>query len=454
MSRKLIFLLIWWVAIFLAIMWIIFVSWINKNKKNSDIVRAPDEFNIWVVSDETEWFDKIIEWFKQEYSEYLNTDIIFHRFAKYKDYEKSLLSVMADWNSPDIIVVPNSWWDILESKISYIPTEIISVDDFEKNFNPLFAELTVRTGKWKNAQRWIKWVPIWYEVPAILYSNIKFRYWYPKTWSEINNIIEKENRLWYSVLWLWLNNKKVPSASDILTAMFYQDKVRDYKHLSRWNNILNNYLSYYYQWDKDLKQFKDDLNEKYVTVYDLFIEWKIWSVVAYPSNLKDLSLAYKRSNDVKLKKKFVYSSPFPQIYDADWRRVTTANYYYFAMSRYSKNVEMWLKFLNYISTNKAQKTYLEYFTQYLPARIDLEDLRFKEQEWIINEDYKRVKFEDFIISDVELASFDKWLKTVYDSEMQNVIEDKEKTLEYLERKIICEYNHQVNNEWFDESCDL
>lgn len=77
------------------------------------------------------------------------------KFGNYVDYEKTLLTVLSDGNSPDIFVVNSSDGGLLESKILAIPSDIINPDEFSKNFNKVFDDLIIenkeidKTGKEK-----------------------------------------------------------------------------------------------------------------------------------------------------------------------------------------------------------------------------------------------------------------------------------------------------------------
>lgn len=69
---------------------------------------GPKELNVWVVGDETAGFSDIITDFKKKSPQYANTEVKFTKFGSYKDYEQTLLNVMADGNGPDIFVVNNN----------------------------------------------------------------------------------------------------------------------------------------------------------------------------------------------------------------------------------------------------------------------------------------------------------------------------------------------------------
>ena len=65
------------------------------------------------------------------------------KFASYEDYEKTLLSVIADGNSPDLFIIPSDGSAVLESKADAIPSKYISTDEFSKNFLRIFDDLIV-----------------------------------------------------------------------------------------------------------------------------------------------------------------------------------------------------------------------------------------------------------------------------------------------------------------------
>ena len=121
---------------------IIGISMLGSSAKNTK-TKAPKELTVWVVGDETSGFSDIITGFKNRYPDYKNTDVKVTKFGNYTDYEKTLLAVLGDGNSPDIFVVNSSDGGLLESKILAIPSSIINPDDFSKNFNKVFDDLLI-----------------------------------------------------------------------------------------------------------------------------------------------------------------------------------------------------------------------------------------------------------------------------------------------------------------------
>lgn len=139
-KNKIIFFAVTGIVLLSIIIGISLLGSSNTKKTNSNITK---ELTIWVVGDETAGFSEIITGFKARYPDYKNTEIKVTKFGNYADYEKTLLTVLGDGNSPDIFVVSSSDGGLLESKILAIPADVINPDDFAKNFNKVFDDLVI-----------------------------------------------------------------------------------------------------------------------------------------------------------------------------------------------------------------------------------------------------------------------------------------------------------------------
>lgn len=122
---------------------IIGISMLGSSSAKKTQTKAPKELTVWVVGDESAGFSDIITGFKNRYPDYKNMEVKVTKFGNYADYEKTLLTVLSDGNSPDIFVVNSSDGGLLESKILAIPSNIINPDDFSKNFNKVFDTLLI-----------------------------------------------------------------------------------------------------------------------------------------------------------------------------------------------------------------------------------------------------------------------------------------------------------------------
>ncbi len=130
---------------------IIGISMLGSGSTKKTVSNAPKELTVWVVGDETAGFSDIITGFKNRYPDYKNTEIKVTKFGNYTDYEKTLLTVVGDGNSPDIFVVNSSDGGLLESKILAIPSNIINPDEFSKNFNKVFDDLLIENKEKDNS---------------------------------------------------------------------------------------------------------------------------------------------------------------------------------------------------------------------------------------------------------------------------------------------------------------
>lgn len=76
-----------------------------SSKKKDTGPKGPKELRVWIVEDDVGGYEDIIQSFKSENDRYKNTEVKMTKFASYADYEKTLLNVIADGNSPDVFMV-------------------------------------------------------------------------------------------------------------------------------------------------------------------------------------------------------------------------------------------------------------------------------------------------------------------------------------------------------------
>ena len=458
-KNKMIFWALWAVLLMILIYWFSLLNSSSNKKK----VSGPKEFNVWVVGDESAGFSDIKEWFKERFPAYANTDIKFTKFSSYEEYQENLLMVMDDDNSPDVFVVNNNWWDLLETKIQAIPNEVIDSLDFSKRFNKAFDELILKAKENPDdansiIKTYIKWIPLWYETLWVFY-NWKLVRNIPLTWSELDEEIKNsEQNENYLTIALWLWEKYIFKAPDIFSMFLLQNGINTYKELKSNNALLamKAYKSYATDPNNDLTSFQDEMDSLGLTTVDMFVRWKIWMIIGYPSLIKEIELAIKRTSwTVNINKKFLRSSPLPQISSDKEKNdsVNLINYNYFALSRKTKNLAMWYDFMNYLSRQEAQEKYLKAFPAYLTAVRALEDQRKKEN---ISKDYEYVTYESFMDPAVELKSFAKWLNLKFDNYFNNNFSSKKEDSTVLEKwiqYIDCNKNHLIDWSWFEQQCN-
>lgn len=462
MSPKIKLLIIVWILV--AIVWGFFIFMSSVSDKTT---KWPKEFNVWVVWDETAWYSDIISWFKNRFKEYAKTEIKFTKFSNYKDYEKILLNVMSDGNSPDIFVVNNNsmssnWNWLLESKIIGLNSSMIDIDFFSKNFNKLFDELIIQNTEIDENNKkinvsYLKWIPMWFETLWVFYNFRKVRN-IPETWEELDNEIENNSLQDYSTIALGAWWKNIQQSSSILTAMFLQNWINTYSKIQEDAALraLKMYNSYYDDTYNNLSQFSNEFTELWLTTTDLFVRWKIWMLIWFPSLAKEISLAIKRTSwSASLWQNTLRTAPMFQFskWNEEQEKVNLVNYNFFALSKYSKSQDMWIKFLNYLASNESQNSYISNFPYYLPAMKSLEETRLNES---VDSSFERTKLKDFYPAWIELKTFEKWLVREYDDFFINnlwVIKEPKDLLLKANDYISCNVNHIIWWTDFEKECN-
>ncbi len=142
------------------------------------------------MGDDVAGYEDVVKDFKSKYERYKNTEVRITKFANYSDYEKTLLNVIADGNSPDVFMVPSDGAGVLESKIEPIPDQYIPSEEFGRNFNRVFDSLvTEKQEKDKEGKdimvSYLKGVPMGYETMAAYYNLDIVTNAVPRTWKEL-----------------------------------------------------------------------------------------------------------------------------------------------------------------------------------------------------------------------------------------------------------------------------
>lgn len=106
------------------------------------------------------------------------------------------------------------------------------------------------------------------------------------------------------------------------------------------------------------------------------------TLVGYPSTERDILLAVKRAKkDKEYDRDFedaVRWTTIPQVEEDPKKQSNFARYMYFAMTKYGINRnkkkpsnDPVIKFIQYLATSEAQKTFFENYEYYLPSQIAL-----------------------------------------------------------------------------------
>lgn len=452
---------------------IIGISMLGSSSSKKPQTNSPKELTVWVVGDETSGFSDIITGFKNRYPDYKNTDVKVTKFGNYVDYEKTLLAVLSDGNSPDIFVVNSSDGGLLESKILAIPSDIIHPDDFSKNFNKVFDDLVIEnkekdvSGADKTVS-WIKGVPLWYQALGIFY-NWKLVKTVPHLWSEIGGNSDgttedgetqaiNDSRD-YADMMLWLDGRYIPGASDILSLFLLQNGIPSYAKLAdtNANNAIMSYFSFSGKTSVNtLAHIESTMRDLNLTTVDMFVRGKIAMIIGFPSLLREIEYAIKRAGSENvLSPVSLRTSEIPQVSLDPKDAVNLGEYNYFALSKTSPNPQAGYSFLAYLATGEAEEKYLQNFPMYLPAQRLREESKMNEA---ISKNYSRVKYRSFMNSETNLQIFGKGLKNEYDSYFTRVLWNIQKTpkdmllgaIKYID----CNKKHLIDVTALDEECKI
>lgn len=135
--------------------------------------------------------------------------------------------------------------------------------------------------------------------------------------------------------------------------------------------------------------------------------------------------------------------------------INLTNYSFFALSKYTKNIDAAQAFLAYLATADAEDKYLKNFSYYLPAQTAFESDRLSQP---ISTQFERARYQSFLKDGVNLTSFDKGLKTSYDTYFSTALTsnsgsaDNKSILDGGVKYITCNINHFLNNTGFEEEC--
>ncbi len=414
-KKKIIFLIALWILVFVMII-IAFLAWSWSNNWNAK--KSKWDFTIWVVWDDKTKFSDFVNQFKKDL--WLNFTPVVESFPDYDTYTQALASAIIKDQAPDVFVLNNNEKSFLLDNVSWIDPKLIDPDNFRNNYRWFFANDLIETyWEWDQAEEFLVWVPVWYETLWVFYNN-KFQI-YSKdldSWSsliaKISELTEKRSVI---PLWVW-DWSTVEYASDVATQFLMLENVDSIWKISKAD--LESTLWFYYFGDLSRSEtvtpyISKSLRYKWTTKnnVDLFAKGEVAMIIGYPRMLLEINDKWED------RVTFVGAKPFPENYAGWWKSLV--NYNYFAVNKDSINKDLAFSFLSYLTTNSGINNYLETFPYYLPANIVFESENDSLNKKIINS--YNIKLEDFLNSDLELSSFNKWIKWVYDREMTRVLDD-------------------------------
>lgn len=337
----------------------------------------PASLKVWITEWTTESYDTLKEWFKLYAPEYAKMDIIFEK--KNTDplrYRTLLLSTMTDDNGPDIFMIRRGEDQVLEGKIEPIPSSVLDFSDFDKKYDDIFTDLVSTTGSKDSLESYLQGVPLGFETFWIFYNKWLIRE-VPKTWNDVDLSYEE---LWKNSLYatnLGLGPSYTPNVLDILGLLFVQWGMGGYNDLKNWRPILERYLWYStintQQWASEdiytpsnsLSTQKSKMQSEKTTTYDMFLRGEIAMIFWYPSIIAELEKSAKRAGTSSVEG-VILTERIPNLKNTE--KLNIARYSYFGISKFSKNPEASVKFIEYLMTSDAQKRYLSEYPYLISAQ--------------------------------------------------------------------------------------
>lgn len=442
------------------IIWLVFIALIvfvvsnlNSAWKNKTNTKASSDFSIWTVWDNSSNFSLFLEWFKSSFPEYKNANITVESFPSYEDYSAALSRAFLNDKAPDVFVVNNNETSIFENQILWINPSAVDPDTFRKSYEAVFSNdlitsvaSTDTSGTAKKTE-FLKWIPLGYETMGVFYDMRVLRAKDLSTWASVNDAISYiKTSKWESLpIALW-DGKSIKDSSEIMTEFFMQewakwlDDVKD-------NIVKQAFSRYFMYWDKSgdnayLMKF-DDSNNLNKTALQLFSEGQVSMIIWYPRLINDIDSTW-------FQKAFLRASPIPQMTNTN--PLSLVNYNYFVVNKNTKKQDLSLSLMKYFASDKWEQDYHKAFPYYIPAMPNV--ARETEDDDI--KDWYSIKIKDFQNPNVELSSFNKKLKVVYDKWLSDILDN---SLNYsflfdnFTKNISCKYDKFIKLTNFSQICE-
>ncbi len=459
-GRKILFLIIIGVLFVAGLLFLWKVSWNSWTPKKEKV----DTLTLWVVWGTTEQYDTLFADFGKYAPEYSKTKISVRVFPDHEQYQRILLSTLADGKWPDIIGIEAWGDDLLEKQITLIPEDYIDIKDFEKKYEDIFLPLLVETGSKDAKTRSIKGIPLGYETLGLFYNKSLLRT-LPKTWNDVSVMYDDASLPGVLPINLGMWPRFVPDATDIISYFLISRGITDYAKME-WSDALSEYTSYSeastknpsgenssVEWGEknSLILWKDTMETEKISTIDLFMRWKIAIIVWYPSLAWEIEKAYKRAGS-DATDGLILTERLPQD-SLGKSEKNIARYQYLAVSNKSSYQIASAKLLEYLGTETIRRKTIEIF----PGLISPEKSYYQEQENSpLSRLFARAQLSAFIPSVWEkLEVFHYGEKRLFTEMLGDYLDRNEKTdnniLENITKAVKCELE-SLENANMSDSC--
>lgn len=357
----------------------------QTQKKSYDGV----ELTYYKVFDDTDVMDPFI-------NQYIGTHpglkINYKKFSDFDEYQKVILSEMAEGKGPDIFSMPNWWYASNLGKVAVMPEDLGTPDVFAEVFVDVANRDLVRVDKDGSEQ--VYGVPMTVDTLALYYNKDHYEDRIPergkpaKTWEGIKEDVALLNKPLAGsqtdfdvsgiAMGRWDN---ISRAVDILYLLFlqygvdfYNSNISEATFASRHEGLLtypglealNLFVSFadpsqkFYTWGPKSADPNSDFKE-----IDAFAMGKASMMVGFAYTYNDIVNridVLKAKGQYTINKNAIRIAQIPQVYDPDAskdKRVTYASYFAETVSRNCKDPEVAWEFLIDLTSKKTLQTYFD-----------------------------------------------------------------------------------------------
>lgn len=442
-KNKIIFLILGVILVVVFVSLFLLLSKTGETKKTT----SNWEFTLWILQDDRNNFSNFLNDFKAKNANYKNTTFNVVSFQSYEEYYNALIWVFLRNEAPDMFVVNNNDSQVFEWQISGIDPSVISPDEFKKNYDLVFSSDLIKKTKVDDKDvDYLIGMPLWYENLWIFYNFRETKGKKLSTWAYINEVV-RELRDNSGKIWIWIGNgSTVYNVWDIITQFFLIDGIKNLSEATgnamKWT--LSNYVRF---WDEMQENKYDSLYNELLSTnknnLDAFSKWDVQMILWYPRLLEEIS---KRG----FNKNFLRAEAFPMNNEDSGNLLI--NYNYFVINKNTSFYQTAQDLMVYFNSVEGQKKYLELFAYYMPSQLWLVTSRWEENL----KDGFNIKYKDFYNGNLELTTFNKWNKTIYDSELSNLLDAKTNSTELFEifrKKVLCISEKTLSSENLEKSCN-
>ncbi|MDD3861871.1 MAG: extracellular solute-binding protein [Candidatus Gracilibacteria bacterium] len=374
----------------IAMIFVIGLTFFGCRKKEAEITKKVEvvKLTYYKPFEDSEAIEPLIN----EYmSKNPGVEINFRKFSDFDEYQKVVLSEMAEGKGPDLFAMPNWWYASNTGKISPLPDTMGTVSDFESVFAAVARKDLVRVDE--DGAEQVYALPLGIDTLALYYNKDHFEDRIPdrgrpsKTWEGIKEDVVFLNKAGlgnyaFDVSGIAMGRgDNIGRAVDILYllflqygASFYNSNVSESTFAARHEGVLtypglealNLYSSFadpsrkHYSWAETSAD--SDSAEKEI---DAFAMGEVSMIIGYAYTYDDV---VNRIDVLKAKgvqtmdKNSIRITEVPQVYDPDTsksKRVTYASYFAETVSRNCERPDIAWDFLIFLTSKDSLDKYFK-----------------------------------------------------------------------------------------------